>query len=273
MARAVGNAGNARAVTRQPRGRHGQARLRVGPRARAAHSGAAFVANRRGRLHADFAIAAAEGADTLRALVEAGAGALERCRRMCLVYVPASPRRSGQPSVTQRLVFDCVAFVRGVHIPPALLHPTIPARAGRFARRDLVVRWDVRGAAAEATATRRGCRMSPSGARSFEKPTQMSRSKALREGSETNKSPRNGPCSHAADICDSLRHKEQRWRSVIQTRMPTGTLSQLLTRRGRSHLCPTDRLRPSRTTPPTPHPRARNRALPDRSWQLQQRAC
>jgi Ca2+-binding RTX toxin-like protein len=33
----------------------------------------------------------------------------------------------------------------------------------------------------------------------------MSRSKGLREGSETNQSPRNAPCSRVADICDSLR--------------------------------------------------------------------
>ena len=32
----------------------------------------------------------------------------------------------------------------------------------------------------------------------------MSRSEALRGGSETNPSPRNGACSRAADICDSL---------------------------------------------------------------------
>jgi hypothetical protein len=37
----------------------------------------------------------------------------------------------------------------------------------------------------------------------------MSRSKAFGKGSETNQSPRNGPFRAAADICDSLRHKEQ----------------------------------------------------------------
>jgi hypothetical protein len=36
----------------------------------------------------------------------------------------------------------------------------------------------------------------------------MSRSKGLREGSETNQSPRNAPCSRVADICDSLRRTQ-----------------------------------------------------------------
>ena len=61
-----------------------------------------------------------------------------------------------------------------------------------------------------AAALRRGCRISRGGARPSERPTQMSRSKALREGSETNQSPRNAPCSRAADICDSLRRTEHR---------------------------------------------------------------
>jgi heme A synthase len=43
----------------------------------------------------------------------------------------------------------------------------------------------------------------------LEKPTQMSRSKGLREGSETNQSPRTPPCGTAADICDSLASKQQ----------------------------------------------------------------
>src|SRR5215208_5378604 len=54
-----------------------------------------------------------------------------------------------------------------------------------------------------------GCRISPAGACFSEKPTQMSRSKGLREGSETNQSPRNAPCGLAADICDSLACQEE----------------------------------------------------------------
>jgi hypothetical protein len=51
----------------------------------------------------------------------------------------------------------------------------------------------------------------------------MSRSKDLREVSETNQSPRNAPRSRAADICDSLRRKEERLR-----RTGTGLRASLL---------------------------------------------
>jgi hypothetical protein len=72
----------------------------------------------------------------------------------------------------------------------------------------------------------------------------MSRSKGLREGSEANRSPRNGPCGPAADICDSLAFKQQRGYAWAGTSHNARRLSVVLSRRVRPVGSVAARLRP-----------------------------
>jgi len=58
--------------------------------------------------------------------------------------------------------------------------------------------------------------MTPGGARSYENRSNAVVFKGLRKGIEANQSPGNGPCSRAADICDSLASKEQREREYAE---------------------------------------------------------
>ena len=60
-----------------------------------------------------------------------------------------------------------------------------------------------------ATATTRGCRISPPRRAAPEARTQMRRSNGFCEGAETNQSPGNRPWLDAPDLCDSLTRKEQ----------------------------------------------------------------
>ena len=94
-----------------------------------------------------------------------------------------------------------------------------------------------------ALATRRGCRISPAPRPSFGTRHKMGRSKAFGKGSATNQSPRNGLLRAAADICDSLRRKEQR-SSVVSGALPRHPLLPTSTRRAAHH--------PRTATPATP---------------------